>query len=675
MYILGKYEVLHELGRGGMGIVYKAKDTRLGRIVAIKELVLGHGIKEEDKPNLIERFHREAQAAANINNQYIITIYDIGEENGHHYIAMEYVEGQTLKQVLKLKTDLPFSFIINIFIQVCDALDYAHNKGIVHRDIKPDNIIITKKGTVKITDFGVARMSHQLSTMTADGTMLGTLGYMSPEQLADARSVDGRSDIFSVGAILYEMYTQTPPFADETVGMTIMKILSQEPVPPKQINPEIPDDLEKIIMKALQKKPDMRYQKAKEMSVELESLLKKDKKNLNLCPNCQHPISANVKFCSNCGTPVKIEEEAPPVQNAEPAQQSYSDKLQEQLLQMRSFGQLKEKITSSLKPPDEEENDPFQLLNDSQDIIKGEEPERREAIIPADSADFFYQFRLLFHKIIGKGSAKGQFSSPKAFAFTPKGSIYVLDPQNLRIQVFDKFGEWQFLIPLNQGKEAMRSPVSMSIDTRGRIYILDSLDCKVKILDSYGSFISEFGSKGQSRGQFNNPACIALSNANEVYVADTENYRIQVLDAGGQAMKMIGKYGVKAGEFKSPCSIAVDENERMYCLDYGFPRIQMLDKNGITRLIFGKRGVGNGEFSVPKGIAIDKKKRIYVADTLNHRIQIFDERGNFLLFHGSKGVSEGQFIGPEALYINNDGELFVLDKGNNRVQVFKILNF
>lgn len=713
MYILGKYEILHEIGRGGMGIVYKAKDIRLGRIVALKELVIPQTIIGKEQENLVERFHREAQAAANISHPAIITVYDIGEENDHHYIAMEFLEGKNLKDYIASKTVLPFSLVIELFINICNALDLAHSKGVIHRDIKPDNIMITKDGGVKITDFGVARMSQGLSSMTTDGTMLGTLGYMSPEQLADARMVDGRADIFSIGAVLYEMYTQTPPFAAETLGSTILKILTQEPIPPRKLNPNMPPELEKIILKALHKNPAFRYQTAKELVLEFEKLIKKDEKQKILCSNCKCPLDGNIKFCSNCGTPVKteqtlqiegitlpekkpqellnaffekdkniapvIEPEVTPVpeQQVEPLV-SKQEQLAQMFSSMKSFGALKSSVTTP-----GEKKDPyaqiFQTVEKKEEVIAPPPviTTKSSQSVPTEIVEYYAQYRVLFQRVIGKaGSGKGQFSNPKGLALTPIGSIiYVIDTQNQRIQIFDRLGDWQFLIPLNEGKEAVRAPVSIAVDNQRRMYILDSLEAKVKILDSSGRFISEFGSKGQGRAQFNVPLHIAVSNSNQIYIADTDNYRIQVFDSKGQIIKVLGKYGTRNGEFKSPCSIAIDENEKTYCLDYGIPRIQVIDKDGITRLVFGKRGMGNGEFSVPKGIAIDKKKRIYVADTLNHRVQIFDDRGYFIATFGSKGNGEGQFIGPESIAVNNEGEIFVLDKGNNRIQVFKAMNF
>jgi len=715
MYILGKYEILRELGRGGMGIVYKARDTRLGRIVALKELMIPQIIIGKERENLIERFHREAQAAANLSHPAIITVYDVGEENDHHYIAMEFLEGKSLKDYIASKTVLPFFVLIELFIKVCNALDLAHSKGVIHRDIKPDNIMITKEGGIKITDFGVARMSQGLSSMTSDGTMLGTLGYMSPEQLADARMVDGRADIFSIGAVLYELYTQVSPFAGETVGSTILKILTQEPIPPRKLNPNIPPELEQIILKALHKNPVFRYQTAKEVVLDLEKLIKKDEKQKILCSNCQCPLDTNIRFCPNCGTPVTTRQSVKPkeyITPVEPKPQELLNSLfgrernipqeiqpepesvpepkteppvskQKQLEQMFSSMKSFDAIKSAVTSPGEKKDPYSQMFQTSQ---KKEEqitppasistPNKTPQEVPTEVMEYYSQYRVLFQRIIGKpGSGKGQFSSPKSLALASNGMIYVLAPQNQKIQVFDRLGDWQFLVPLNEGKEAMRSPVSIAVDNQRRIYVLDSLESKVKILDNSGRFITEFGDKGQGRAQFSVPANIAVSNSMQIYVADTDNYRIQVFDSSGQVIKILGKYGSKNGEFKSPCSVAIDETERVYCLDYGIPRIQVIDKNGITRLVFGRRGIGNGEFSVPKGITIDKKKRIYVADTLNHRVQIFDDRGYFITTFGSKGNGEGQFIGPEAIAVSNEGEIFVLDKGNNRIQVFKALNF
>ncbi|HEY9839594.1 MAG TPA: serine/threonine-protein kinase, partial [Candidatus Obscuribacterales bacterium] len=294
-----------------MGVVYKAKDVRIERTVAIKELLINPSLAKAAE-EIIARFHREAQTAGSLQHPNIVTIHDFGEDSGSHYIAMEFIEGKNLKEYMEEGHHFNESELVEILIQTCEGLQHAHERKIVHRDIKPDNISITPKGDVKITDFGIARMStnNPMMNMTQDGTMLGTLGYISPEQLQDSRRVDHRADIFSLGAMMYELYTQQLPFDGGNLGATILKIVSEDPTPPTRLNADLDPRIEKVIMKALQKLPDFRYQSAREIADELKQIKSsmggggQSQANAGMvaCP-CEkkNMIFAGAKFCPYCG--------------------------------------------------------------------------------------------------------------------------------------------------------------------------------------------------------------------------------------------------------------------------------------------------------------------------------------------------------------------------------------
>ncbi len=242
-----RYEIIRRLGSGGMADVFLARDTHLGREVAIKVLYQRYA----DDNEFVARFRREAQSAAGLNHPHIVSIYDRGEADGSYYIAMEYLEGRSLKQVISERGPLEPALAIDISEQILQALQFAHENNVIHRDIKPHNIIINSRNQVKVTDFGIAR-AGSAARMTETGSIIGTAQYLSPEQ-AKGLAVEQGSDLYSLGIVLYEMLTGQVPFEGENPVAIALKHLSDAPVPPQALNPEIPDNLNAVVMKALAK--------------------------------------------------------------------------------------------------------------------------------------------------------------------------------------------------------------------------------------------------------------------------------------------------------------------------------------------------------------------------------------------------------------------------------------
>jgi eukaryotic-like serine/threonine-protein kinase len=264
---LGRYEIVGELGHGAMGIVYKARDPLIDRVVAIKTINLS--LAQEGKEEYEGRFYQEAKAAGRLSHPNIVTIYDVGKSGDVAYIAMEFLEGRELRDILNDNQQIPVEQVLDITAQVAMGLAYAHEQGIVHRDVKPSNIMVVRDGHVKITDFGIARMASA-AVRTQTGMVLGSPKYMSPEQVV-GRAIDQRSDIFSLGVMLYEMLTGQSPFAGENVNAIMYQTLNAIPPPPGTLNPAVPDMLNFIVAKALAKNVDDRYQNARELANDLRA--------------------------------------------------------------------------------------------------------------------------------------------------------------------------------------------------------------------------------------------------------------------------------------------------------------------------------------------------------------------------------------------------------------------
>jgi serine/threonine protein kinase len=624
---LGHYQIIRELGRGGMGVVYLAEDKRINRQVALKELILDPNLTETDKEEIVLRFKREAEASGRLSHQNIVTLFDVGVEENRHFIAMEYLEGRPLNDVLKEKGRLSVTETLNIIKPLCQALDYAHQKSIVHRDLKPDNVMLLNDGNIKLTDFGIARVGTAPS-VTQTGSMLGTLAYISPEQLQDSKNVDGRSDIFSLGAMMYEMLTGKVPFEASSVGSTILKILMEEPVRPTALNPEIPLPIEAIILKCMKKSPAERYQHAITITEDIDSYQQNiaggaaaAATNTNLaskaetvaCPQCGNNIPANSKFCPVCGKliPTRVSTSNVPVPN----------------------------------------------------VPQGSKIHHPEA---SDLKVYNVNIKMAFGH---HGNERGKFVHPKNIAIS-KGFIYVADTENNRIQIFDPFGNWFFAFDTSKVNPPLQEPSSI-VASENYIYALGSSPIPMLYMfDNRGNVIKVVAGNAHPIVNFKTATSLAISAKGNIFLTDSESSKVMMFDSNLNYLKHFNLKG-PAGENISPKVIAVDKHENMYILDYSQTKVYVYNIVGVMTTSFGKRGAAHGEMSLPKGIAVDSNNNIYVADTFNNRIQIFNSKGDFLYTTGARGNAPGQFSSPEGIAISPTDELLICDKNNNRIQILQ----
>lgn len=277
---LGRYEIVDEIGKGAMGVVYLARDPLIGRLVALKTFRIGYSVRDQELEQFRIRFMREAQSAGILSHPNIVTIHDVVEqtEEGLAFIAMEYVRGTTLKALLQSDQPMSLQFIVDIVSQVAEALDYAHAHRVIHRDVKPANILITADNRVKITDFGIARLDT--SNLTQEGQLLGTPNYMAPEQI-QGKEIDHRADLFALGVVLYEMLTRHKPFQGENLTVVSHRIVYDHFTPPKEYARDLPPGVEQVLDRALEKDPARRYQRAKDMADDLRRMLTAAREDLN----------------------------------------------------------------------------------------------------------------------------------------------------------------------------------------------------------------------------------------------------------------------------------------------------------------------------------------------------------------------------------------------------------
>jgi serine/threonine protein kinase len=650
--VLSKYRIIKEIGRGGMGLVYLAEDIRLGREVALKELVLSRTIQGRDRDDIISRFQREARTTSTLNHPNIVTIFDVGEDNKRHFIAMEYLPGKTLKDYLDQGYNFALEEILDILIQVSSALDHAHSKGVIHRDIKPDNIKVLQDNIVKIMDFGIAGLESKNSNLTQDGTILGTIAYISPEQLYNSKNVSSRADIFSLGVMMFEIFTRKLPFDGDTVGSTIMKIMGESPVRPSSINKQIPDKLEQVILKCLEKNPNQRMASARDLIQELLAY-KISLSNRELHdPILSDDIASSHKLQQNNTYMSAFRMTAITTGNIKLGKYKLLY-LEDDPIRQRIFGEV-------IK----QEGLPFDWM--LVDTVA-------EALQLLDKHDFDF---LICDYMLKDGYAnpvldKAQFiptivvtstSNPQTIInLMKKGLVdYILksnavDEVKKIVKVIQERTGDQFLAQVEHGnldvKQSFSKEVSPSPPPSASINNQD-----------YFKFVQVLGRSGASAGEFASPRWIFhCAYSDSLLIADTQNSRVQILDKQGHCLLQIVDEGMKA-----PCSVATDENGFIYVLDALDAQIRVFDSQGALIQSFGGKGNSPGKMTSAFGLALFNQL-LYVTDPDGHRIHVFDLQGMIqAVISSDSGL--GEFKSPSGICSGPNG-VYILDHGLSQVRV------
>ncbi len=593
---IDKYKLLEIKGSGTFGTVWLAEDTWIGKKVAIK---IPHNQKEEFT-NLIA----EPKLLASLDHPNIVQILTVDRAENIFFMVMEYVDGRNLAQLIQ-ETPLTFKEAVEIVIQILSALQYAHDKNVIHRDLKPGNILLTTERKAKITDFGTAVIQAGKN----GAGIGGTLYYMAKEQVLGHPAK--ASDVYSVGVILYEMVTGKLPFYDEVPMVVLNKILKDDVAEPHKINANVPKELEAVIMKALQKEVSKRYQTANEMKADLEKL------PTNVL---EAPIGIGSKT-QEVLTHTIIQEET--------KKQAAKEAGDINTLRYQGYHY---KLIKTIGTRGKEEGNfisPLAVAVDSQ-----------KRVYVCDSLKcniqvFDFDGKLLYS--VGKFGKEAQdpkevsFLMPVSLAVDQGGNLVVLDAKTCNVQIIGKMGQLlaKFGEPASPttgkieiGTGGFFHPQALALDDKDNIYVSDTGNHRIRVFNPAGKVINKFGIQGARLGEFNCPAGLTTDNAQNLLVVDEKNYRIQVFTYRGVFKNKFGKRGTGRGEFAAPIGVAVDSKRNIFVTDRDM-RIQVFDPEGYYLTEFG---TPQGNYrTAPKyyGIALDAENNLFVTDIANCSVLIY----------------------------------------------------
>jgi DNA-binding beta-propeller fold protein YncE/transcriptional regulator with XRE-family HTH domain len=598
----GRLELQGEIGAGSTGRVFRAFDRTLQHVVAAK-LVLARTAIELDG---LMRFQQEGAVLARLEHPNIVQIHDTFAEEHATCIIMELLDGQSLGQILQ-DGPLPPARARMVGLQVAEALVYAHGQSIVHRDIKPDNVMVLPGDGVKVMDFGIASIvqpDRSLHTMATTGMRMGTPLYMAPEQI-EGKQVDGRTDIYALGAMLYHMVTGRPPFDDSDVLAIVVKQLQEEPVPPSDRDPAIPADWDGVILRALAKDPARRYASAKEMREAIAALSEEAASPTQLVARSQQP------------TAIRDSAIDPSAAAGRRARTGW-------IVSASVLGALV--LAGGL-------------------ILRGQWSARREAGPTA---------RL----VASWGIPIGPVFTPSGVAIGRHGVVYAADSGRDRVVEFSPAGR----VVESWGTSGtrpgqLRDPRGIAVDLQGKVYVADTGNDRIDEFSPAGLFIRSFGRRGTRRGEYRSPQGVAIGYAGTIFVADTENGRVEALTPSGAPVRGWDPTRNQSGQLVGPSSVAAygDLESRVLVADPAAGKGHVLDPGGTFDFDWPPGLVS------PSAVAIDVVGDAYLLDTGLQEIRKYDFSGNFVhSWHGPFGSARALAAGAR-------GAMYVADAGNHRI--------
>jgi serine/threonine-protein kinase len=621
----GRYRLVELLSRGGMGEVWRAYDPTMDRVVALKLLPPNFAA---DKIFQV-RFRREARAAAGLDEPHVVPLYDFGEIDGRLYVTMRLIKGHDLKSVLA-DGPLPPARAVGIIEQIASALHAAHEIGLVHRDVKPSNILVAKGDFAYLIDFGVAHVADD-RTLTKAGETIGTVAYMAPEAIGAAVKTDARVDVYALACVLYECLTGRPPFAS-TSGMrgVFAHHLHTPPPQPSTTTADVPAAFDAVIAKGMAKNPDERYQTALELADAAETAL-------------THPVSiSGVDTGPAVGEPAIVDDRTPTSsQPAEPTQPTDSTMLDDR------------------SPPESEPTLPPATTPPSGRLS------RRAMIALAAAAVVLIVAFVIVAVVANTSSTKPQSSQsspssrgsngpqvvlpftglnlPNAVAVDTAGAVYVSDRGNNRVVKLAAGASTETVLPFT----GLNDPEGVAVDTAGDVYVTDSANNRVVKLAAPASTESVLPFTG-----LNDPVSVAVDTPGAVYVTDHGNKRVVELAAGASTQSVLPFTG-----FNDPEGVAVDSTGAVYVADGNNSRVVKLAAGSSTQTEVPFTGLG-----MPSGVAVHTAGAVYVSDAGNRRV--------VKLAAGTSTQSVLPFTGlndPEGVAVDTGGSVYVTDYGNDRV--------